>query len=419
MDYLLFGLVIFICVYSTKKRPAITLAYLCFFQILNKLLFYEIGFTDYRYVTTILFLPLIYFFHRRKMKSSLIISNFIKNKITWGYLLLVMYMVYYAVYIASQYEIDFIKSFLFPGIILFVIASVFFYYEEMYKNLFYGIIIFSIITFVAIISLKAGGTKDYYIEREFVGEATSISTITQGRMAGLFAVFSLLMIQFKKGIGKYTGIAFIVLSLTWLGLTGTRGALVSLLLTMIFYLFLTKQKILSVRKLLIYSVFAIPILVYIGFVESPLIVRASELLELESIQGMKRYYRYILYWEYIKDNFIYGLGPAGWSKHIMIGGGRYAHNIIMEMTIEYGLVGAFSLLLIFIPCIIGSISIIRDNIFSIYLKSIALAWIYYATNAMFSGNIIGNINLFTLSGIMIGIELYRRKNNYLILQKST
>ena len=103
----------------------------------------------------------------------------------------------------------------------------------------------------------------------------------------------------------------------------------------------------------------------------------------------------------------------------MIGGGRYAHNIIMEMTIEYGLVGAFSLLLIFIPCIIGSISIIRDNIFSIYLKSIALAWIYYATNAMFSGNIIGNINLFTLSGIMIGIELYRRKNNYLILQKST
>ena len=89
----------------------------------------------------------------------------------------------------------------------------------------------------------------------------------------------------------------------------------------------------------------------------------------------------------------------------MIGDYRYAHNIILEMTLEYGLVGAFSLLLIFIPCIVGSISIIRDNISSIYLKSIALAWIYYATNSMFSGNIIGNINLFTFSAILRSINL--------------
>jgi len=125
MNYLFFVITMFICIYAIKTKPGITLAYLLFFQRLNKLLFDAIELGELRYITTLLFLPMIYLLHDRKRVFNLNISNFKKNKITWGYILLAMYMVFYAFYIGTQYEMNFIKSFLFPGIIVFTVGPVF------------------------------------------------------------------------------------------------------------------------------------------------------------------------------------------------------------------------------------------------------------------------------------------------------
>ena len=147
----------FICIYAIKTKPGITLAYLLFFQRLNKLLFDAIELGELRYITTLLFLPMIYLLHNRKRVFNLNISNFKKNKITWGYILLAMYMVFYAFYIGTQYEMNFIKSFLFPGIIVFTVGAVFFFNYKMYKDLFYGIIIFAVVTMIALLFFKGFG----------------------------------------------------------------------------------------------------------------------------------------------------------------------------------------------------------------------------------------------------------------------
>ena len=151
MDYLFFSIIQLINIYCLKRRPGIVLAYILFFQQFNKLIFAQIGFDGYRYITSIIFIPILFFLHYRRDQWHQIINNFFKSKITIGYFLFLIYMLFYSFYIGTQYEITYIKLFIFPGVILFIISAIFFFKMNMYRDLFYGIILFCALTGMGII----------------------------------------------------------------------------------------------------------------------------------------------------------------------------------------------------------------------------------------------------------------------------
>jgi len=403
MNYILFTAIIFICLYGTIRKPGIVLAYILFFQILNKMLFMQFGFESFRYITTILFIPIILLLHYKKLKIKPAIRNFLRDKITLGYFLLVIYMILYGYYIGTSYELEYIKMFVFPGVLIFIIGGIFFFNSRMYKDLFYGIILFSIITFISINFFGNFG-EIFEVARTSFKEITGISPITQGQITGLLVIFSLIIIQFQRVSSKIFGFLLLIFSLFWLGLTGTRGPLVAIILTIMFYLIFTYQKKTSLKKILVYISLSIPILMFLGFTESLLFTRASDLLNPEYIETSKRFYRYILFFEFLPDNFVFGLGPGGWGKHVMIGDYRYPHNIIIEFIIEYGIIGMISFLLISLTVIRKSIKILKSPQNNWYINSILLAWIYFAIAAMFSGSFITNNEFFTFSAIIVGIN---------------
>lgn len=410
MNFLFFSIVISICFYAILKRPGIFLAYMLFFQTLNKEIFELVGLDDLRYITTVLFFPILVLLHYKKMDFKSAISNFRKNKITLGYLLLTMYIIFYGYHIGSQYEIDYIKLFLFPGTILFIVGYLSFFNNKMYVDLFYGILIFAFLVLVSIFLFNISSTQDYFVEREMIGETTGLSPITQGRMAGLLIIFLMLIIQYKnKKIVKNVAAFLLIIAIYWLTLSGTRGALVSLFATIFFYINYTIQKKTILKNLLLSGIIIIPVLFYLGIAENLLFPRIGELFEPGALQSMRRYNRLILFFDFLPDNFIFGLGPGGWGKQVMVSlySFRYPHNIIIEFILDYGIIGAISFSLIFFTSFKLAVSIVKYNKNNMYLISIALAWVFYMSNAMFSGSFTsGNYNVFTWSAILSGLYLY-------------
>ena len=406
MGYLILSLVIIINIYGLRK-PGFIMAYLLFFQSLNNLLFSQIGLVQLKFFLPLFFLLFFFvkFFSKKKFVS--LINNFFLNKISIGYLILVIYMSMYALFIGGNYEFTFVKMFLFPGLLLFLISSTCFYKVEMYHQLFNGIILFTIVFVVSIITFNG---LDALSDRTFSEDVKNISSITQGRLAGLLSILLIILIIYKKTYSKYFIIAALVLSFFWLSITGTRGALVALFGTLFFYFLVANNRLLSSKYLFLLSSLFIPILFYYGLDQNLLYVRSNELIDLQKIEGMTRIYRWKLFFQYYPENFIFGLGPGGWGKYIMIGEYRYPHNIIIEFLLMYGLVGLISFLFISFSSLSTVIKILRNDIIDFQFKGLVLCWIYYFIAAMFSGSFIyGNFSFFVFSGLLVSINYHYKQ----------
>ena len=408
MSYLLLSLVILINIYGFIRKPGFIIAYLLFFQSLNNLLFFHIGLVEIKLFLPLIFLLLFFIKFFKKREFVLLLNNFFYNKISIGYLMLVIYMLMYALFIGGDYELSFVRMFLFPGLLFFLISSTCFYRVEMYHQLFNGIILFTIVFVISIITFNG---VEALSDRTFVEGVKNISSIAQGRMAGLLSILFIMLIIFKKNYSKYFIIVGLALSIFWLSMTGTRGALIALVGTLFFYFFMTNNRLSNSRYLLISSVFLIPILFYYGLDENLLFIRTNELIDFQSIEGMTRFYRWQLFFEYYPENFIFGLGPGGWGKYMMIGEYRYPHNIIIEFLLMYGLVGLTSFFLISLTSFSIVIKILRNDVINFQFKGLGLCWVFYFIATMFSGSFIyGNLGFFIFAGLLVSINYHYDQN---------
>ena len=400
MNYICIVIIFFVCFYSAKFYPGVTLSYILFSQSLNKLLFEEIGFVQFRYggLALLIIFVFLYAFNERAVNEN--IKKVLSSKIFWGYCLLYLYYAIVIVSGASPEETKFIRSFMFPGLILFIIGSVFILNKKIYQELLFGIILFSMATLAALYIFRDFGVL-LISDRDLLGEVTDFGRIAQGRIAGHALLLCLFLGMFVKNYYKYFALLALILSAYWLSLAGTRGALVSLILSLFAYLILTKYKFFSAKKILLYVLVLIPVLIYLGIQDSSLFVRTNELLDPDYVQGMARYKRYMDFIDLLKTYPILGLGPEGFKELF----GRRPHNLVIEFVIDYGIIGFFSMLLIFIPCIKITINIIKSKTDDFYIKAIALSWIYFATNSMFSGDFIqGNPQLLVFTAILITVS---------------
>lgn len=402
MEIVFFLFIILFCLYFCAKRPGIILAYLLFFQNLNNILFTEVGFENYRYFTSIFFLPIILFKGTSLNSIILKLSLLRKTMFFRGYLLLIFYMLIFSFILSTDYELVYLQKFLFPAFFLCIVAGLLFINPRIYKDFFIGILFFSFFAMVYLITIKGLGSLS---DRDFEGD--SISAITQGRFAGIMFIFSFFYIFFinlKFKFEKVIGVILLISSIFWLLSTGTRGAAVSSIFCVLFYFLLTKEKLKNLKYILIILLILLPVFNFFQLENSLLFTR---IVESENITEMERFTRIQLFFKYLPDYIITGAGPGGWSKQIWGGLYRYPHNIFIEFVIEFGLIGLISFFLIFTGGIKTTIFSIKNG--NQYVIPIALGWVFYLISTMFSGGFVqGNEVFFIYSAL---ISSFKKNKN--------
>lgn len=409
MEYIFLIFIVLISFYSAVKYPGFILAYLLFFQNVNMLIFTNVGLEDFRYITSIITLSLISIYHFKHEDIKLILPFLLKNNIFKGFFLITFYIISYSLFLGTQYEFQYLQMFLFPGFILFLISSYSFTYLRFYKEFYVGIIFFCLFTSIVLLAFNG---IEALSDRTFSLDGKNISAITQGRFAGMLFLFSSCILLFKKEniFFKIISFSLMAFAIFWATMTGTRGVIIAVILTGIFYLIFSKSKISFLSYIIFGSLLIIPLLFYFGFEESLLYTRFAETQELGKIT---RYKRFLIFFEFLPQYFLFGTGPGGWSKFIWGGYYSYPHNIFIEFFIEYGIIGLISFFMIFISSIRIAISVISKYHENLFIKPIVLGWIYFLICVMFSGGFVqGNDSFFTYCGIMIGVASYIKSNRF-------
>ena len=368
-------------------------------------MFQQVKLGSVKYITFVVFLPLLYYKLYSKDNFKNFIVRLFQSKISKIYFILLIYFALYALNNDTEYEYDYLIKFFFPGTVFFILTLYFFNNLKIYKEVILGLIIFSTLTLLFIILFKGFLYITTY-ERGEISENIGMGPIAQGRMAGLMGLTSLvLFFNLKKRLHKYLFLGIFILSLIWLTMTGTRGALLAMILTFFIYMFFNKNS----KRIFVTFLLLIPILVvfiyYSGALDSVLFERLSLLTEDGGIQSMERYRRYIIFFNMPFEKFIFGLGPGGWGKYINNELYTFPHNIVLESIIEYGLVGLFFILSVLISGAYTVLKVLRDRESNLYLIIICLCWVYYAGVTMVSGSYIkGNVNFFTFTAVLICVR---------------
>ena len=240
--------------------------------------------------------------------------------------------------------------------------------------------------------------------------------INQIGFAITFAVLLIIIFvrSFEQRRLEYKDIAMILPSLFLFLRSGSKGAIISLIITMLFYaLFIAKVNI----KTYVYAVFLLALIVcgvYKFIPESTLELYQYTLTPESLIDGSSSGYLRITMWaeainEFI-ENPILGIGLGN-----SVGGTGHPHNILLEVFAELGILGG----LIFLP--MCYLTIRKAIIFikryklspmSILMKISLLLFIYSLTEAMFSGYIANQGMLFMSMGLVATLAKIKSNNIY-------
>ena len=167
----------------------------------------------------------------------------------------------------------------------------------------------------------------------------------------------------KRNTLKILLIAFIVVSLILIILTGSRSAFLASLAAIFFYLFAyTKIKI--SKKIIILIVLIIPILVFAVMGIGSMFNRLGNLKYVDmSLTGRIGMWQAV--WEQKFDKIIFGHGTGNysevlpaWAKAANL---SHLHNVIIEYYVEWGLVGLMCYLLLLASCFKICYEFIKKN----------------------------------------------------------
>lgn len=401
MSFVFFLVIIVFLAYCSIRRPGIAIAYVFFFPLLNNIMFEQVGLESLTYGSFAVLIPILYYKIHSKKRSKIFKIILATNAISRVYFILLTYIVLYTITVGSDYEFGYLQRFIFPGTILFILAHYFFNDDGVFKDIVLGVIIFSITTLLFLYLFK-NFTSISEIERLEISESIGMGPIAQGRMAGMLCLTVIIwMFKVDKRIHRAILLLIFLLSFTWLGLTGTRGAFLALFLTIFFYIFFNANAFKTISRLVVLSVVLIPILIYSGALELTTFERLLELRDQDGLESIERYNRWIIFLNLPIENYVLGLGPGGWGKYINNEPYSFPHNIVLESIIEHGIVGVVFIFTALFNGIKITLKILRNNSSNTFIIIMALWWVYYSLNTMVSGSFIrGNMTFFTLTAVL-------------------
>lgn len=398
MSHVLFLFVVAGLAYAVLAKPGIALAYVLFGQRLNSVLFDSINLPQYRYILTGGVLIGVFLLHFRKGAFQANISNLLRSRVGQGYIILSLYVIGYGTLIGSAYEMAYLDEFIVPCLVLFLVGSTLVFNRKMYDGLLIGMAAWLTVSFVYVFFI---GSADAIVsgDRLTLEGQTGMGAIAQGRMGGVLALIGLLLLWHRRNpVLVVPSLCIMLLGVAWMGWIGTRGALFAFSCSLILYLYCTPTNFWVKITL---GVFAAAIL-YVGISDTLVLERARTLWDDETLERMDRIDRIYIFLDLIPNYFVFGMGPGGWGKHVTPG--DYPHNMFIELFIELGLTG----LLVFLLIMIGGLKTMKRMVVTpgvgISPKIISVVWVYYAAAVMFSGQLIDNVDMFSISGVIAGMS---------------
>ncbi|MHA7131854.1 O-antigen ligase family protein [Algoriphagus namhaensis] len=338
MSFLVLFFILSIITISTFRYPGVYLSYICFFQVLNSLVFESVGLGLFKYASVVIFLP-IFIIRNRDLVSLKDMIMFCKSKISLIYLLIVISIILYCLAIGDPFHIEYLINFIFPWFIIFYLIGLFLNKRKTLEEMSYGFVLFSFLLFVFLYLVKDFANINEYTRKSFP-EIFGLSAIEMSR----FAIIPLIFIFLKLFLGSPKGrIRQIVYSLLILFFSfqifssGTRGPVLGLLIAFMLYLFYSNMT--KKYKLIIFTSFTVGLVgVYFFFGEDSLLInRALILTEDNAIESQNRFFRILAFIDLFPDYFLLGIGPGNWPEYVL--NDQYPHNIFLELIIELGLVG--------------------------------------------------------------------------------
>jgi len=288
--------------------------------------------------------------------------------------------------------------------------------KELFVNqILKGILIFGFLfALILLTTTDVINVANYH--RAEIRDALGIGTIAITRMGAIIFITSLLLLfdnEFKKYV-IYLYLA-IGIGITLIVLGTSRGPLVSLLATLVFY-FLARRKTnlyIIIRKnfvKIVVSILAIIILLSLyNFSDLQVVDLYGKRLEgLEDYRSIGRFKRYELAYHFytnqfsfISPMFLIGAGPGGFGLQFGYG---FAHNFILEILFEYGLIGVIVIIFFISTNLKYIFRLLSENISEKFMI-IPLIVFFRLGTTMFSGDLVSWRNLFFYSIILIHVYI--------------
>jgi len=285
--------------------------------------------------------------------------------------------------------------------------------EERIKKFFkYCVLVAAILIIPSLYELifnliltEAAGFSIYLIKGE---EANHI-------LFGITFAILLLIIFIKiyeRKENKFKYLILIIPSAYLLLRSGSRGVLISLVITVVFYLlFITTMRL----KTKIYAVVFIALLFSVAykFMPESTIVSYRSTFEYQNMPiELSSVLQRITIWKEaiidFKENPILGVGMGN-----SVGGSGFPHNIILEVSAEFGIIGVFMFLSMCYLTIKKAMRFIKreeKQDLNLLMKLSLILFVYSLTEAMFSGYITNQTQLFMSMGLVVSLTKLKANN---------
>lgn len=278
------------------------------------------------------------------------------------------------------------------------------------RRIVYAAFIFGVIScFVLFYQL---GTEGSIVHGRFSGFS---NPIWLGRSLGIFLFSAGLTFFLTKHILLKLLVIFIMISLFYFILiTGSRGPLYALFLTIIIFFTFIVYKISITKKILVCLIFVITLFLVFPYLD-PVTQNRHVVYDLHGSYSARIGFLEESLNMFVDAPFL-GSGPGAFAPYSS--DHRYPHNIIAEIAVELGGINlvVFTIFLLFACRILRKVANLKikqisgKNIFIIWAS---LVFIFACINAMFSGDIATNSMIWFASGCLIAGENTLGRETYI------
>lgn len=255
--------------------------------------------------------------------------------------------------------------------------------------------------FILVFFLLVGIEGVDFGDRMTLESEMGINSIYLSRIAVIIALPSFLCSLQKTLVWRYLYLLLFATSLFLLFLAGQRGTIIGAAISILFFfglVYIRQGRVASFAVLL----FAISVVSYaiLSSIDFEVLHRFSELENYESFQRFEDFGRS---WDAFKgNNYVLGLGSMGYH-HYTHGLRPYPHNFVLELMVEYGIIGLlFSLTVVFYG-IYMSYKVVTRNVDDVNdaLFTVPLVWLSLLVSVLVSGSLISNSVFLLYTAILV------------------
>lgn len=403
--------------YFVKRRSCAPIAYFILFQEIHLIPFRNLGLEIVGYLYYFVLAIVFFFLYNGVRISKGHVIYLLRSKIGLFFILLSSTLVLHTLKgLDSPEALELVQRYFLqvvPALVYLVLCFDAVKKETAIKELSVGILLYGIILALILLSTTDALAITEY-KRSEISENIGVSPIAVTRIGCVVLIASIFLLaeasERKYSFFYATGIAggmFMIM------LGTSRGPVLSLVFALFVFLVFSSsgknllrwlKKRLFIATVVGFSMFVLFILLEsIGVLE----LFISRFESLENVENMTRFLRYIKALDYFRNDFsffsvefLFGSGPAGFSEKFSL---QYAHNLILELIFEYGMIGIILIWLLFSGSVKASLRIFRLNVPLTY-KVIPVLVLFRLCSSMFSGDLIDWRNLFFLCVMLIIIN---------------